>query len=182
MSINGYDSKYTDAGYDCSFNENSVNASYDVVPSGTSIAVGSSDLYTTTVQCGVYMINLSGGNYPINCSLSNLQVSGVPDRCDDGYIVYPGYAIQLFEGTSYSTSDSYSMIYLNNTTAPLLYSCNATAGNGESPSNPGFNTPNLNYMPFSTYTLDDPTYYSVNQTSSIYVWFRGQLISITGLS
>ena len=177
----GYNSNYNDSGYDCSFSYSClVISSAVVIPSGQTIAVAASELYTTTAQCGVFMIDLSAQTtYPIHGSLTSLAMSGMPQQKDSGYIIYPGYAIQLFSSTAY-TGD-YSVIVINNTTSPILTVNNGTSGNGESPTNPGFPSTGY-YTPYSSYSLANPTYYSCNQTESIYVWFRGSLISLLALS
>jgi hypothetical protein len=98
----------TGTGYVSNYNDSGYSYDYTSYTGGTSGTTTSSDTYTTTVQCGVYMINLGGGVYPINCSLTNIGESGIPGQSDDGWIVYPGYSIQVYQNTNYSTSASYT--------------------------------------------------------------------------
>jgi len=131
------------------------------------------DIYVTTQQCGVYLLNGTrggnGSNYPINCSIGNINYLA-PGQIiqDDGYIVYPGYGFVLYRDYDYRTGNSYSKYYKNSSSVPMLFAC----------SSPGGYSSKCDQL----ILYDNGTAYPPNYTYSIKVYFNDNEIIITGLS
>lgn len=174
-------SSATGSGYISNYNDSGYTYNYTSYASGTSGTNPSSDTYTTTVQCGVYMIDLSGSTSPINCSIHNFSDAGIPNSVDDGWLVYPGYSIQLFNNAGYDTTNTYSQVITNITTSPVLYCCNLNQNNLSTYTNPGFWTAPTSFVYYAP-AASPQKFYSINQTTSVYVWFRGVQIFVEGLS
>jgi calcineurin-like phosphoesterase len=163
MSI-GFNSNYYDSGYTVSngYHENN----------GIAGSVISKDIYRTTQQVGVYMINGGVNNwtntktFPIYCSLRDMILAGVPNSQDDGWIVYPGFGFQLFNQTNYVGSKS--RIYINTSNDPVLFS---------------FSDNDCGFQNRGTNILDDNGNPIIsNQTRSVFIHFRGQSIQINNLT
>ena len=160
-------SNYNDSGY-----------SYTNTSGGIS-NVPSTDIYNVVNTCGVYFLNgnRNGGLtsiYPIVCS--TILATGM-NNSDDGYIVYPGYAIQLFYTDNFSASTiQKSDIYCNYSSRPVLYSL--------------YDGSNLVY-PIDYYNnnssatasqrvlLQSTGNYYYNTTGAIRIWFRGTEVLLT---
>ena len=146
-------SNYIDSGY-----------SYINQSGGTSHAPGI-DIYNVGNTPGVYILNGNAGVLAafsaVPCSLS-YEPAG-----SDAYLVYPGFAIQLFQGGSFFASSNRSWIYCNYSNRPVLYS---TLNNNN---NPIFPTDWFNGTSSQTLQRQDGTGYRANTSNSIRVWFRG---------
>ena len=164
----GFISNYKDSGY-------VVPPSIWYNPGGVPITATNFlplDIYISSQQVGVYMINGTQGQnngvfYPIFCSLSNMHNLSVPNKVDDAWLVYPGYGFTLFQDPSYNNTDDISNSYLNTLNVPVMFY------NPGSPS--GFNTG----TPIQTTSGSN---YVGNSTQSVKIYFRFQEITITGLS
>ena len=176
----GFTSNYNDSGYYVTPPPNaySVNTSVYGVTNVNVIntTIPSADIYTTTQNIGVYMIDGTPQGtinkfYPIMCSAINLNIIGVPNDVDDAYLVYPGYEFQLFNNLNYGGQPS--NIYINNTTVPQIFYC---GGNSSSWASYGY-TPILDIGGTSI-----SNYYHQNITASILIWFRGNPITISSFS
>ena len=160
-------SNFNDSGWTNSLGGNV----YDQSGNSFNYNVSSSDIYNTTQQCGVYMVN--GGVsiqtyiFPVQCSTTNYHNLGMPDTQDDAYIVYPGFGIQLFTGMSWTGTAS--NIYVNSSNQPVLFQC---TGNDH----PFPGATNI-YQYGST-----SNGYSVNQSNSIKIYFRNTQVVITGIT
>jgi hypothetical protein len=112
------------------------------------------------------MVNLNGTPKlnPIPFSFSDLSNVGLAE-IDDGYVLYPDFAIQLFTGTGYSTSSAPSQVLLNNTVQPKLFNFNTVA------QLPGTTIYDTSGIPASR-----------NSTNSILVFYRGSQVRCQGIS
>lgn len=166
MSTTGYNSHYIDSGWS--------NTNFYGIGNMTDISVGGQDIYYTTQQIGIYMINgaFQGTTdyYPIQTSTSNLEWIGVPNQVDDAYLVYPGYGFQLYSGTYYSANASKQ--YINNSSSPYLFYTNSPTWTSASSS---YNITNIQ-------NLNDANTFSANQTQSIKIYFRGTQIVTSGFT
>ena len=146
--------------------------------SGTTSNVPSTDIYNVVNTCGVYFLNgTSGGGtslYPIVCGT---LLSNAMNESDDGYIVYPGYAIQLFYGDFTSTENNRSYIYCNYSSRPALYSLYNSVGSLAYPTD--YYNNNNSTTPSQNVILQDGNNYIANTTSAIRVWFRGTEVLLT---
>lgn len=164
----GFQSNFNDSGYLIQ----SGNLYYD--ESGnqiTATSIQSRDIYTSSQQVGVYMINGSqsnnfGSTYPIFGSLSNMNNASIQTSIDDAWVVYPGYGFQLFQLTNYGSDSNSpsSNIYINTSSVPVLF---RLVG--------GYNAGTA----IKTITGID---YPDNSTVSVKIYFRFQQIFIIGLS
>jgi len=148
-------SNYIDSGY-----------SYIDQSGGTSHAPGI-DIYNVVNTPGVYKLN---GNATVLANLLAIPCSLSYDTgVDDAYIVYPGFAIQLFQGGSFFAAGtaSRSWIYCNYSNRPVLYS---TMNNNN---NPIFPTDWFNGSSSQTLQTQTGARYGANTSNSIRVWFRG---------
>lgn len=161
----GFTSNFNDSGYvtpSGAYNPNNDEQSQQNIPS--------SDIYVTTQQVGVYMLNgtFNGGCvvYPIFCSMDNMSNYGIGQAIDDAWLVYPGYGFRLYQGTGYSSTTSHT--YINQSKIPYLFY------------NPGggFNSSGSD-SPIKTSSGSD---YGSNTTRSVIIYFRGSAISVKGLS
>jgi hypothetical protein len=180
----GFTSNYNDSGYYVTPPTNVATGNTSVYgvmpnlitpsPNVINTTIPSADIYTTTQNIGVYMIDGTPQGtinkfYPIMCSAINLNIIGVPNDVDDAYLVYPGYEFQLFNNLNYGGQAS--NIYINNTTVPQIFYCG-----GSSSSWTGYG-----YTPI--YDLGSTsTTYTNNITASILIWFRGNPITISSFS
>jgi hypothetical protein len=94
--------------------------------------------------------------------------SGMVDS-DDGYLVYPGYAIQLFIN-GFSDNTSYrSFIYYNNTNTKILY----TLTSGSTKIFPtDYGLASNGSVSSQQILYQNNVAYGINATSAIRVWFR----------
>lgn len=142
------------------------NTSASVAGSATTIP--GTDLANVTPQCGVYLINGSsslGGTEPpiaIPTSMANL---GMADawKIDDGFILYPGFGIQAFQGLNYTGTES--LVTYNTTNEPLFLASN--------------NTAYPSYANMLLKSTNPVTLYSTaaNVTQSIKVFYKGKQLT-----
>jgi hypothetical protein len=151
----GFISNFKDLGFSSGTIGNTGATSYTNV---------SNDLYIPLIQCGVYMLNtgsiLSFVN-PICCSSA---VSFDNTSAVTAILLYPGWSAQLFTLANYT--GTVSNIIINNTNNPVIYRTSTS---------------------FTTYygvitVLGTSTTWTVNNTRSIKIWFRGTEIITSGLS
>lgn len=154
----GFTSNYVDSGYTLTtnnwYNQNNLTVN----------SVSNVDIYYTTQQVGVYMINggTSATTYPIFGSVSNMENIGVPNNSDDAWIIYPGFGFVLYD-LSYNTQ--ISRFYTNTSNVPVLFSFS-----------------NGGYSGRGTQIVDTNGNNTLsNRTNSIRVYFRGQEIGINGI-
>lgn len=156
----GFQSNYIDSGY--TFTGNIWGTWYD--QSGNVVSdVSARDIYYTTQQTGVYMIDGSVGAsnifYPVNCSADNLINIGMSNDVDDAWLIYPGYGFTLYPNSSYTGTQSRS--YINTSTVPQLFYCASPGG----------------WVGYGSPILDvTGTVYAGNKTSSVRIYFRGTQI------
>jgi len=131
----------------------------------TSYSGLTSDIYSSVIQPGVLLINRTGttirGFNIIPSSSSDFANTNLRN-VDAGYILYPGWAAQVFTSTNYTGTAS--NIFLNNTTNPVFYVTSTWT-----------NTTVTNKVT----NLGTSTTYTGNNTESIKIWFRGQEITIS---
>ena len=157
----GFQSNYNDSGYTVG------NDWYD--QNNTLVTtIPSRDIYATTSQVGVYMLDGTISNttlwFPIFCSLSNLRNYGIPNDSDDAWIVFPGFGFKIYDNQNYAGDES--RLYTNTSNNPVLFSF-ASGGF----SNKGTNIYNINNNLFL-----------YGKTHSIRIYFRGTEITINNLS
>ena len=164
MSV-GFVSNFNDSGYVGT----GVANGWRGVNNVSVTSVSSSDIYTTTQQCGVYMFDGVQGTSPISysvyCSTTNLDnYLRIPIDKDDAWLVYPEFGFFLCDSAGWGGNQSY--YYVNNTNRPQLF---YNAGGGFSSSGgTQINGPNGGYPP--------------NSTASVRIYFRGSEITIAGLT
>jgi hypothetical protein len=156
----GFTSNYNDSGYTLSSytwftNDNVVVSS-----------VSSNDIYKTTQQCGVYVIDRGATSpiFPIFCSLKDLRDSSVPIDLDDAWLVYPGFGFIIYDNVNYVGTTSRT--YINTDTKPRLFVLNG--GNYGGKSTNIFTTTGSNFP--------------LNQAASVKIFYRGEEITINGLT
>jgi hypothetical protein len=163
MSSTGYNSNYNDSGW-----STPTFATFYGVNQQLNPTVSSNDIYFTTQQTGVYMINgayqTSTGLFPIQTSTLNLTWIGVPGNVDDAYLVYPGYGFTLCTEANYQGTRSRS--YINNQSYPVIFYT------GSSYSTSG-GTPILDTTGAA---------YPANSTISIFIYFRGSQLVTPGFT
>jgi hypothetical protein len=162
-------SNYKDSGY-----------SYTNTSGGIS-NVPSTDIYNVVNTRGVYFLNgisSSGASYiyPIVCS--TILASGMDDS-DDGYIVYPGYAIQLFNGGFDSGTSNRSYIYCNYSSRPVLYSLTENNSSSTLMYPIDYYDNNSSTTASQRVLLQNNSNYFRNTTNSIRIWFRGTEVLLT---
>ena len=161
-------------------NFNDSGYSYTNTSGGIS-NVPSTDIYNVVNTCGVYFLNgnRNGGLtsiYPIVCS--TILATGM-NNSDDGYIVYPGYAIQLFYTDNFSASTiQKSDIYCNYSSRPVLYSLTED-GTGNLMYPIDYYDNNSSTTASQRVLLQNGNNYIINKTSAIRVWFRGTEVLLT---
>jgi hypothetical protein len=165
MSV-GFVSNFNDSGYVGT----NVVYGWRGVNNVSVTSVSSSDIYTTTQQCGVYMFDGVQGSSPISysvyCSTSNLDsYLRIPNVKDDAWLVYPGFGFVLFPSANWGGNSSY--YYVNNTNRPQLF---YNRGGGFSSSG-GTEIAGASYSG-----------YPANTTTSLRIYFRGSEITIAGLT
>jgi len=155
---NGFVSNLIDSGYSSGTIGTTGPTSYTAI---------SADIYLSGVQIGVYILDQSTPsiNIPIPCSLTNLAYFRLTNNIDDGWIVYPGWAVQAFNLAGYTGLPT--NIFLNNTSLPIFFS------------NSGWT---LSTDVFITTNCTTSTQTSANTCTSVKIWFRGVEITISGLS
>ena len=132
------------------------------------------DLYNTTLQCGIYMINglptlVSPGEiYPVMCSFRACSELGLPVALDDAYIVYPGFGFMLYAAEDYSTSAVRSDYFFNTSNQPCIFQLSPNTWTG------GRNV--------TTSGSSGITAYIRNQTRSMKVYYRNKEITTAGIS
>lgn len=145
-------------GYQSNFNDSGYNAT-STGSGSTTYSASSADIYTSVIQPGVYLINQSKtsirGINAIPASTSDFGNKFLAST-DAGYILYPGWAAQVFASTNYGGTAS--NIFLNNTTSPVFY-VTTTWTNST--------------VTTKVTKLGTSTTYTGNSTQSIKVWFRG---------
>jgi len=143
---------------------------------GTTSNVPPTDIYNINIAKGVGVYMLSGGTNangncldytPIPITCGTYYVGGIQDL-DDGYIVYPGYAIQLFYNYYNDNTSNRSYIYCNYSSRPQLYNLGPFTKQY-------YNNTESNSIRI---TLQNNTNYAANNTSAIRVWFRGTEITL----
>jgi hypothetical protein len=74
-----------------------------------------------TIQCGVFMIDLTEYTYPIPFT-GNRHTLHIKRDADDYYLVYPGFCVYAYSDDNY-TND---LVIINNTygTSPQIFSSN----------------------------------------------------------
>jgi hypothetical protein len=148
--------------------------------SGTTSNVPSTDIYNVVNTCGVYFLNGTRDAgltsiYPIVCS--TILDTGMIN-IDDGYIVYPGYAIQLFYYKTFiEDPNQKSYIYCNYSSRPVLYSLTDSNGNLVYPYD--YYNNNSSATASQRVLLQNNTNYIINNTSAIRIWFRGTEVLLT---
>lgn len=175
MSNIGFQSNFIDSGY--TINSNFEGRSW-VDQSGKVISnvltpVPGVDIYNTTQQVGVYMINGTFNNsnvyYPVFCSANDIRNVGIPYDNDDAYLVYPGFGFTLYTGTN--NSGSYSVNCINTSNAPVIFANYVKDGG---------------WLSVGSLILLGPNgttgLYDVNSTKSIQIYFRGSEIKIKNIS
>ena len=154
---NGFVSNLIDSGYSTGTIGTTGPTSYSAI---------SADIYLSSVQIGVYILDQETPfyNIPIPCSITNMAWVR-SNNTDDGWIVYPGWAVQAFNLAGYTGLPT--NIFLNNTSLPIFFS---NAGWG------------LSTDVFITTNCTTSTQTSANTCTSVKIWFRGVERTITGLS
>ena len=164
----GFQSNYNDSGYTL------TGTWYDQSGNIVSGSITSRDIYISTQQTGVYMIDGSVGVsntfYPVNCSAANLINLGMPNDVDDAWLVYPGYGFTLYYDGPYSTANIYSRNYINTSSTPVVFYCDGSSGSGWV----GYGTP--------IYQSNGVNLYGYNQTNSVRIYFRGTEIRCSTIS
>lgn len=98
---------------------------------GSSINPGPPVVYNSInpLTPGAFLINSSGGSYPIYCSINDYSAWGMND-IDDYYVVMPGFSLIVFNTSNYYGSfffldNSYGINILNQATTNINqgYSC-----------------------------------------------------------
>jgi len=151
-----YMSNYLDSGYDASGN-------------GTTVTVPSTDIYNVTNICGVYKMNgdqTSGLNSLVGIPTTLEFASGLENVCD-GYLLYPGWAFQIFNTSSGfpQTAAARSLIYYNDTQWGRVFTI------GTAFSRDWFT--GTSRTPITIRQANDTTNWAVGVSDSIRVWFRG---------
>jgi hypothetical protein len=164
-------SNHNDSGYTIS-----VSSGYFVnnggAPQTSSLTVSSEDIYTGLMGFpGVYKFNGGWNNtdnlsWPIFCSSYDVRVLGPGQDDDDGWLVFPGYGIQLYKDDNYDTTNTYTWPSYNTTNKPVVYGCASWDNSGGS------------WFLYDT----NGNYYPENVTTSIRVFYRGTEVTIPSLS
>ena len=98
---------------------NYLDSGYDASGNGTTVPVSSTDIYNVTNICGVYKLNgnQTSGLNSIAGIPTTLEFAGGLENVCDGYLLYPGWAFQIFNTTSGfpQGTDVKSFIYYNDT-------------------------------------------------------------------
>lgn len=159
----GFTSNYIDSGYTLPTNITWYDASNNPVTT-----VSSKDIYFTSQQVGVYMINVTSSGfatvYPFFCSSSMSNLS-IPADSDDAWIVYPGYGFILYSGGGFDQTSS--RYYVNTSGTPQSFYMST---NGQ------WNTKGTQIL------QGNGSAYSANITASARIYFRGVEIKINGIS
>lgn len=164
----GFQSNYNDSGYVVPTSGVFYNQNNNEITASSFL---SSDIYNSTQQVGIYMLNgtqgtNSGSIYPIFCSLTNMNNLAIPNDQDDAWLVYPGYGFRLFNNTNYVTDNINSTVtYINVSNRPVIF---YSSGGGYNTGTVLKNANNNNY----------PN----NVTASVKIYYRFQEITIPGLS
>ena len=156
-------SNYNDSGYTLTTGNNTYDADGNSISNQT-YSVSSSDIYNNSVQCGVYKINFGNASCAMQCSSDNTYYLGTGSGADDAYIVYPGYGFRLYQDNDYNAFGVNSNIYYNTTTSVICFSVNSSDSHG---------TKVYQYGSSSRYN---------GGTQSIRVYFRGNEITVSGIS
>jgi hypothetical protein len=155
----GFQSNFNDSGYTLS------GTWYDQNGNIVSGSITSRDIYISTQQTGVYMIDGSVGVsntfYPVNCSAANLINLGMLNDVDDAWLVYPGYGFTLYYDGPYTGTTSRN--YINTSTTPVVFYCGSPGGWV------GYGTPILTTTGSS---------YAGNNTNGVRIYFRGTEIRV----
>jgi hypothetical protein len=158
-------SNYTDSGYTVT------------LPGGAPLVVPPADIYNFSNRSGVFMIT----NYSADNKKGQVY-SGIPCTCqvpnydqDEAWLVYPGYAIQLFVNWfDDSNLANVSRIYCNYTNKPVIFRTNSSGIVTVSNDCP--------VCPSVIMKLDGATYIW-KATTCIRIWYKGTELSyITPLS
>jgi len=149
--------------------------------SGTTSNVPSTDIYNVVNTRGVYFLNgISSSGlsyiYPIVCGTI---LAPNMDNSDNGYIVYPGYAIQLFNGGFDSDTSNRSYIYCNYSSRPVLYSLTENNSSSTLMYPIDYYDNNSSTTASQRVLLQNGNNYIINKTSAIRVWFRGTEVLLT---
>jgi hypothetical protein len=173
---NGFNSNYNDSGYRLTslnwYDQNNQLVSNILIPSN--------DIYATTCQVGVYMLDGTFGEIveisPIFCSLRTLRNSGINTDKDDAWIVYPGFGFRLYDDVDYNEAGVKSLLYINDSDKPVIYSFvfNVYGFDG------GFKGKGINVREVKVSNQSD--LFTSNKTHSVRIYFRGREITISGLS
>jgi len=153
--------------------------------SGTSSNASSTDIYNVVNTCGVYFLNGTRDSglehiYPIVCS--TLLASGMRD-IDDGFIVYPGYAIQIFYTNFSDGTNNRSYIYCNYSSRPVLYTlANSDSGTGSLIYPIDYYNNNSSTTLPVVILLQNNNNCRPNNIGAIRVWFRGTEVLLTNSS
>jgi len=151
-------SNYLDSGYVASGNQPTVT-----------VTVPSTDIYNVTNICGVYKMN---GNQ----SAGLISLVGIPTTLEfqqglenicDGYLLYPGWAFQIFDTTSGfpQGNNVKSLIYYNDTQWGRVFTI------GTNFTNDWFT--GTNRTPITIRQANNTTNWAANVSDSVRVWFRG---------
>lgn len=99
---------------------NYLDSGYDASGNGVTVIVPSTDIYNVTNICGIYQLNgtqANGLNSIVGIPTTLEYAGGLENICD-GYLLYPGWAFQLFNTVSGFPSTDLStrtFIYYNDT-------------------------------------------------------------------
>jgi hypothetical protein len=149
----GFQSNYIDSGY-------TLTGTWYDQNNAVVTSVSSQDIYISTQQTGVYMINGSVGVtnkfFPVNCSANDLSNLGMLNDIDDAWLVYPGYGFILYYDFYGGVT---SRNYINTDNNPVVFYCGSPGGWV------GYGTP--------IYQSDGVTPYPGNLTNSVRIYFRG---------
>jgi hypothetical protein len=116
------------------------------------------------INNGVFMMNTGTASLNIiPSSITSLSVLSIGD-CDDWWLVYPGFSIQLFYSTGYAGTNS--NVLVNDTNSPVVFATGS----------PSLTT----YI--SVYQYNSSNDYGTNKTDSVLVWYQGVQVTIPALS
>ena len=150
---------------------NYLDSGYDASGNGTTVNVPSTDIYNVTNICGVYKLDgtQGAGLASIVGIPTTLEFAGgLENRCD-GYLLYPGWAFQIFDtGSGFpQTNTARSLIYYNDTQWGRVFTI------GTAFANDWFTGTNRTPI---TILRADLANWGANASDSIRVWFRGRQI------
>ena len=150
---------------------NYLDSGYDASGNGTTVSVPSTDIYNVTNICGVYKMDgtQGAGLASIVGIPTTLEfASGLENRCD-GYLLYPGWAFQIFDtGSGFpQTNTGRSLIYYNDTQWGRVFTI------GTAFANDWFTGTNRTPIRIRQVGGND---WVTDRSDSIRVWFRGREI------